>query len=78
MPQTNGNGAFVTYTVPPGKPLKVWEGETASQTLKDRAGAPVKADDKGNYFVLDQTIWTKPISASASRPPGATTISANI
>lgn len=46
----NGNGEFVTYTVPPGKPLKVWEGETASQVLEDRAGNRVKADDKGNYF----------------------------
>lgn len=46
----NGNGEFVTYSVPPGKPLKVWEGETASQVLRDRANNPVKADDKGNYF----------------------------
>ena len=46
----NGNGEFVTYTVPPGSPLKVWEGETASQVLKDRAGNPVKADDKGSHF----------------------------
>jgi hypothetical protein len=29
----NKNGEFVTYVVPPGKPLKVWEGVTASQTL---------------------------------------------
>ncbi|QTQ35249.1 hypothetical protein [Aromatoleum petrolei] len=46
----NSNGEFVTYTVPLGKPLKVWEGETASQVLKDRAGNPVKADDNGNHF----------------------------
>lgn len=46
----NGNGEFVTYTVPPGKPLKVWEGETASQVLKDRAANPVKADDTGSHF----------------------------
>lgn len=31
----NSNGEFVTYTVPPGKPLKVWEGVTASQQLKN-------------------------------------------
>lgn len=49
----NGNGEFVTYTVPPGRPLKVWRGETASQVLKDRADIPVKADDKRNYF------WTE-------------------
>lgn len=27
----NSNGEFVTYVVPPGKPLKVWEGVTGSQ-----------------------------------------------
>lgn len=30
----NSNGEFVTYTVPQGKSLKVWEGITASQQLK--------------------------------------------
>jgi hypothetical protein len=49
----NGNGEFVTYTVPPGKPLLVWEGETASQQLRDGAGNAIKADDKGNTF------WTE-------------------
>ena len=29
----NGNGEFITYTVPPGEGLKVWEGITASQRL---------------------------------------------
>jgi hypothetical protein len=29
----NSNGEFVTYVVPPGNPLKVWEGITASQKL---------------------------------------------
>ncbi|MGZ8355379.1 MAG: hypothetical protein ACXWVF_02095 [Telluria sp.] len=29
----NGNGEFVTYTVPPGQGLKVWEGATASQKI---------------------------------------------
>lgn len=27
----NKNGEYVTYTVPPGKPLRAWEGVTASQ-----------------------------------------------
>ncbi len=27
----NENGEFVTYTVPPGQPLKVWEGRAATQ-----------------------------------------------
>jgi hypothetical protein len=31
----NGNGEFITYVVPPGKPLHVWEGVTASQQLGD-------------------------------------------
>lgn len=30
----NSNGEFVTYTVPPGPGLNVWEGITASQKLK--------------------------------------------
>jgi hypothetical protein len=29
----NTNGEFVTYTVPSGKPLKVWEGVTGSQQI---------------------------------------------
>lgn len=49
----NDDGEFVTYTVPPGKPLLVWEGEAASQQLRDRSGRPVQADDKGNTF------WTE-------------------
>ncbi len=31
----NGNGEYVTYTVPPGAGLNVWEGVTASQAMKD-------------------------------------------
>jgi hypothetical protein len=31
----NGNGEFITYTVPPGKGLNVWEGVTASQAMKE-------------------------------------------
>lgn len=30
----NSNGEFVTYTVPPGKGLHVWEGVTASQRIE--------------------------------------------
>ena len=30
----NGNGEYVTYTVPPGEGLKVWEGTVASQAYK--------------------------------------------
>lgn len=31
----NGNGEYVTYTVPLGAGLNVWEGVTASQAMKD-------------------------------------------
>lgn len=31
----NENGEFVTYVVPPGKPLKVWEGKAASQLMEN-------------------------------------------
>lgn len=31
----NSNGEFITYTVPPGPGLNVWEGITASQQLKN-------------------------------------------
>lgn len=33
----NSNGEVVTYTVPPGKTLKVWEGVTASQRLSENS-----------------------------------------
>lgn len=48
----NSNGEFVKYTVPPGKPLKVWRGETASQLLEDARGHAVK-DAKGNNLWLE-------------------------
>jgi hypothetical protein len=31
----NKNGEYVTYTVPPGKPLRAWEGVTASQHIDE-------------------------------------------
>lgn len=31
----NRNGEYVTYVVPPGKGLNVWEGVTASQAMKN-------------------------------------------
>lgn len=50
----NGNGEYVTYTVPKnGPPLKVWRGETASQQLTDRAGNVIKADNAGNSYWLE-------------------------
>ncbi|TEA26374.1 hypothetical protein O970_09020 [Candidatus Schmidhempelia bombi str. Bimp] len=31
----NGNGEYITYTVPEGKTLKVWEGKAASQEIDE-------------------------------------------
>jgi len=33
-PSWNGNGEFVTYTVPPGEGLRAWEGIAATQEIK--------------------------------------------
>jgi hypothetical protein len=49
----NGNGEYLTYTVPKGQNLPVWRGTTASQKMTDSAGNAVKADNKGNGFWLD-------------------------
>ncbi|WP_341677609.1 hypothetical protein [Niveibacterium sp. SC-1] len=52
----NSNGEYVTYIVPPGKPLLVWEGITGSQILKrEVAGVDeaVKAGNKGEKFILE-------------------------
>jgi len=49
----NSNGEFVTYVVPPGKPLKVWEGMAASQELRDAAGNAVSAGAGGKKFFLE-------------------------
>jgi len=49
----NRNGEFITYTVPPGAGLHVWEGPAASQTLK---GHPQYVLEGGaNQIVLDPT-----------------------
>jgi hypothetical protein len=49
----NSNGEFVTYTVPRGQPLKVWEGIAASQALRDTAGNPISAGEGGKKFFLE-------------------------
>jgi hypothetical protein len=47
----NSNGEYVTYVVPPGPPLKVWEGITGSQLLTDSTGKAVDAGKgKGVYL----------------------------
>lgn len=48
----NKNGEFVTYVVPPGQPLKVWEGRTGSQVMRDAAGNVVSAGG-GKKFALE-------------------------
>lgn len=48
----NKNGEFVTYVVPPGQPLKVWEGVTGSQVMRDAAGNVVSAGG-GKKFALE-------------------------
>jgi len=49
----NSNGEFVTYVVPPGKPLKVWEGVTGSQEMRDAAGKAISAGSGGKKFFLE-------------------------
>lgn len=52
----NSNGEFVTYTVPPGKPLKVWEGAAASQKM---AGTKYWLEGGARQIVLDPTHLDK-------------------
>lgn len=49
----NTNGQVFTYVVPPGKPLKVWEGTTGSQEMRDAAGKAVSAGAGGKKFFLE-------------------------
>ena len=49
----NTNGEFVTYVVPSGKPLKVWEGIVGSQELRDAAGGAISAGAGGKKFFLE-------------------------
>lgn len=47
----NGNGEYVTYTIPPGNPLRVWEGRTGTQVL-DKA-EDIKLKGGAVQIVLD-------------------------
>lgn len=47
----NGNGEYVTYTVPAGRPLRAWEGAAASQRLE--AGSDYVLQGGGRQIVLD-------------------------
>jgi len=53
----NSNGEVVTYTVPPGKPLKVWEGVTASQRLKK--DSPYVLEGGAMQLVIEPTDLAK-------------------
>ncbi|WP_034940205.1 hypothetical protein, partial [Erwinia mallotivora] len=53
----NENGEYVTYTVPPGQPLKVWEGRAATQI---NSGAPEYSLEGGAVqIVLDPSQLKK-------------------
>ncbi|MDG3821222.1 hypothetical protein L5B88_29950, partial [Pseudomonas aeruginosa] len=49
----NRNGEYVTYTVPPGDPLRVWEGKTASQRLHTTSEYVLEGG--GMQLVIDPT-----------------------
>lgn len=52
----NANGEYVTYTVPPGSGLKVWEGTTASQKLEK---TDYIVDGGGTQLVVDPSHFNK-------------------
>ncbi|MDR7192636.1 hypothetical protein J2W68_001350 [Luteimonas terrae] len=49
----NGNGEYVTYTVPPGRPLRAWDGKVASQQLEP--GSEYVLEGGARQIVLDPT-----------------------
>lgn len=53
----NSNGEYVVYTVPHGKPLKVWEGKTASQVAKGKPN--IVLDGGGIQIVLEPADLVK-------------------
>lgn len=59
----NANGEYVTYVVPPGKPLCVWEGITASQKL----GGDIVLEGGARQIVLDPAHMMRS-QISARRP----------
>jgi hypothetical protein len=84
----NRNGEFVTYTVPPGKGLNVWEGITASQEMKGNSlftlegGAiqlVVNPDDlkKSGIGKRKLTNWGYDVFGSASNLIGVPTLTNN-
>jgi hypothetical protein len=53
----NENGEFVTYTVPPGQPLKVWEGRAATQINNNAEDYSLEGG--WNQIVLDPSQLKK-------------------
>ncbi|EEG09096.1 hypothetical protein [Pseudogulbenkiania ferrooxidans] len=53
----NDNGEYVTYTVPPGAPLKVWEGRAATQASE--ADELIKLQGGSVQIVVDPTQLQK-------------------
>lgn len=50
----NANGEYITYTVPPGKPLRAWEGKAASQEMKnDKKVTEFTLEGGAEQIVLD-------------------------
>lgn len=61
----NANGEFVTYTVPPGQTLKVWEGKAATQV---RDGAPEFSLEGGAIqIVVDPTQLKKEFTSKRQK-----------
>jgi hypothetical protein len=57
----NNNGEYITYTIPPGAGLNVWEGITASQRM---AGHPYVLEGGGRQiFVNPEDLIKENISA---------------
>jgi hypothetical protein len=62
----NDNGEFVIYTVPPGGPLKVWEGRAASQKMEE---TPFSLEGGYQQIVLDPAELDRRF-ASKRQPTG--------
>lgn len=63
----NENGEYLIYTVPPGKPLKVWEGPAASQKIKPDADYMLEG---GREQILVNTSDIKPDFISSRQKTG--------
>lgn len=64
----NGNGEYVTYTVPPGPPLRGWEGVTASQALKNANDEVEFTLEGGAIQIVLNPDDLKPLGIGARKP----------